>query len=241
MLKFSKGNAKLGKHIYTFSLLSGWTCPGANECLSKVVIRNDQRKVQDGPHTKFRCYSASEEALFPNTYNSRKHNTDLLKQANTVSAMSVLIQASLPNKADIVRIHAAGDFFNQRYFDAWLNVAKVQPNRLFYAYTKALKFWVASKNKIPNNFVLTASYGGRYDHLISEHNLRWVKVVYTKEEAERLGLEIDHDDSHAMKPGPNFALLIHGTQPAGSEASLAKTALKGEGSYSRKKGTTANV
>jgi len=34
-------------------------------------------------------------------------------------------------------------------------------------------------------------------------------------------LEIDHDDTHAAFGKENFALLIHGTQPAGSAASKA--------------------
>ena len=34
-------------------------------------------------------------------------------------------------------------------------------------------------------------------------------------------LEIDDDDSHAMEHGPSFALLIHGTQPAGTKAARA--------------------
>ena len=89
-----------------------------------------------------------------------------------------------------------------------------------------------------HNFVLTASYGGRDDHMIQEFNLRSAKVVFSEAEAAELGLEIDHDDSHAAKPSlrdKSFALLIHGTQPAGSEASTALKKLKGKGSYSRKK------
>jgi hypothetical protein len=90
---------------------------------------------------------------------------------------------------------------------------------------------------ILDNFVLTASYGGRADHMISELGLRSTTVVYSEAEAEKLGLEIDHDDSHAARPSlrnQDFALLIHGTQPKGSEAATALKALKGKGSYSRK-------
>ena len=68
--------------------------------------------------------------------------------------------------------------------------------------------------------------------------LRSAKVVFSEAEAEKLGLEIDHDDSHAARPSlrdQDFALLIHGTQPAGSEAAKALKELKGKGSYSRKK------
>ena len=87
LLKFGRGNAKLDElakqfecDVLTFSLLSGWTCPFAHECLSKVHVgKNGRRFVVDGPHTKFRCFSASQEALYTNVYESRKHNTDLLK------------------------------------------------------------------------------------------------------------------------------------------------------------------
>ncbi len=92
-----------------------------------------------------------------------------------------------------------------------------------------------------DNFILTASYGGRDDELIDQHGLRSAKVVFSETEAEELGLEIDHDDSHAARPSVknlDFALLVHGTQPKGSEASEALKALKGKGSYSRKKKLT---
>jgi hypothetical protein len=48
-------------------------------------------------------------------------------------------------------------------------------------------------------------------------------------------MEVDHDDSHAAMPGPSFALLIHGIQPKGSDAGKAVRALRGNGSYSRRK------
>jgi hypothetical protein len=94
---------------------------------------------------------------------------------------------------------------------------------------------------ILDNFILTASYGGRGDHLISELGLRSTTVVYSEAEAEKLGLAIDHDDSHAARPSlrnQDFALLIHGTQPKGTAAAAALKALKGKGSYSRKKNLT---
>ena len=72
--------------------------------------------------------------------------------------------------------------------------------------------------------------------MISEHNLRSTKVVFS--EAEAGNLDIDHDDSHAARPSlknQDFALLIHGTQPKGTEAAEALKELKGKGSYSRNK------
>ena len=58
--------------------------------------------------------------------------------------------------------------------------------------------------------------------LIEKHNLKSALVVNHPDEAERLQLEIDHDDSHAVaNDNLAFALLLHGTQKAGSEASNA--------------------
>ena len=82
--------------------------------------------------------------------------------------------------------------------------------------------------------------GGRDDSLIDSEGLRETVVVFSEAEAEEKGLEIDHDDSHAAVPDwefENFALLIHGTQPKGSEASKALQLLrknKVKHSYNRK-------
>jgi len=247
MLIFGSANAKLIKlqekfkrKLYTFSTLSGFCCPYAKDCDSRAIVGdNGKRTIKDGPHTKFRCFSASQEVLFTNVYESRKKNWDMLLTAkNCPVAMSTMIQASLPKKASIVRINVAGDFFTKAYFVAWLNAAANNPNVLFYAYTKSLPFWVWAKNEgiIPDNFILTASYGGYRDDLIDSHKLRFAKVVFSRNEAKNLGLPIDSDDSHAADPkksNESFALLLHGVQPKGSDASNALKKLKGDGSYGK--------
>ena len=159
--------------------------------------------------------------------------------------MVKLINGSLPENAGIVRIHVAGDFFSLPYMHAWYVVALMNPNTLFYAYTKSTSWWVGGINEFPilHNFVLTASMGGTQDHVTENYGLRKAVVVFSEAEAAELGLEIDHDDSHAAKPSlrnQDFALLIHGTQPAGSKAAQALKELKGKGSYSRKKKETVS-
>jgi hypothetical protein len=252
MLKWSHANAKTenltsvdaikpflanDRKVYSLDILSGWSCPFADECLSKVHLIDGKRVVKDGPNTKFRCFSASQEATYTNTYKARKHNFDLLR--NAFSPFS-LLNESMPKNLGVCRIHVAGDMFSQTYFDAWVQIAIRHPTRLFYAYTKSLKFWQTRRRKVRDipNFVLTASYGGRLDQMINRNRMRSAKVVFSEAEAEDKGLEIDHDDSHAADPSKrtqSFALLIHGIQPKGSEASTALKALKGKGSYARSK------
>jgi hypothetical protein len=233
LLKFNRGNAKLGKHIYTFSLPAGYSCPGAMHCLARAD--RDTGKIQDGPLNQFRCFAASDEAQYKNTRLQRWHNFELLK-GKSAFEMANLIEMSLPLKANIIRVHVSGDFFNQNYFDAWMIVARKNPLRTFYAYTKSLNLWVKTIGVIPKNFALNASRGGVHDALISQYNLKSAEVVFSIKEAKDKGLEIDHDDSHAYKSGKSFGLLIHGTQPAGSAASKALSALRKTGwtGYSRK-------
>ena len=234
MLKFSRRNAKLGLGVCSFSLPSGYTCPAALTCKSKAVRADGVTRVVDASSCKVRCFSASQEALYPSVYNARQYNLEQLRACGSSEAMANLIHNSLPNYKRI-RIHVGGDFYSQAYFDAWCMVARREPHRLFYAYTKSLNYWIARYDTIPPNLVLTASYGGRYDDLIERFKLRSCRIVYSKDEATKLGLPIDHDDSHAQQPFGDFALLLHGTQPKGSQAAQAKVRLQQAGwnGYSR--------
>jgi hypothetical protein len=236
-LKFGKGNAKLDKSIATFSLPAGFTCPGANICLSKAVTDKETGKtsIEDGPGIKFRCFAASQEVVYPGVRKARHHNFDLLKGLRNVSDMVALITSSLPTWAQIVRVHVSGDFFNQKYFDAWMQVAAKHPNLTFYAYTKSLKYWLDSKVAIPANFKLTASVGGKHDDLIHRFDLKYAEVL-SPEEAAVKGLEVDHTDEMAYASDKSFALLPHGIQPKGSYGSeVIKEMKKANVTYSYNK------
>jgi hypothetical protein len=114
-----------------------------------------------------------------------------------------------------------------------IDVARLLPDITMYAYTKSLGMWQSLYDYIPDNFYLTASYGGTLDYMIPREPKifkRYSRVVYTEQEAADLGLEIDHDDSHCLGDKP-FALLVHGTQRAGSEASKALSQRKKEGGF----------
>lgn len=262
MLKFSPTNAKTvalkvvfantylaGKRkVYSLDLSSGVSCPGAKDCKSMAVIDplTGRATIKDGPHCQFRCFSASQEVLFPALRKLRAHNFALIKSAKSVDKIVNLILNSLPSNAGVVRLHVGGDVFSLNYFKAIFKVARLRPTVLFYLYTKSLHHlkvglegWMAitdlAKGEILPNLLVTASRGGKYDNLIDELGIREAVVVNSEEEAATLGLTIDHDDSHASKTGGSFALLLHGTQPAGSPSAKALSALKkkGKGSYSR--------
>jgi len=234
LLKFTKGNAKLDTSIHIFSLPAGWSCGGALKCLSKADPETG--KIKDGKNTEFRCYAASQEALYKNVRDHRWYNFGLLRAMKSKDKMRELILKSLPKSAKIVRLHSSGDFFNEPYFLAWLETAKSRPDIHFYSYTKSLPFWIKHLDKIPKNMVLNASEGGKYDSLIEKFGLKYAKVVFSREEALKKRLQIDHDDSKAMKGNKSFALLLHGVQPGGTPAAKALSALRSTGftGYSKK-------
>lgn len=250
MLKFSDANAKtkslrelpeLQKYlanrrkVYSLDLPAGWSCPGACDCLARVHIVNGKRKLIDGPKTKFRCFSASQEVQYTNTHNLRQHNFNLIRKCRGYKSILNLLLQSLPKNLGVLRWHVSGDFFKLAYLQAAIELARIYPDRLFYAYTKSLPFLNEFKMLHPAsgvllpNFLMTGSRGGKYDDLLESIGIRTAKVVFD----ENTDLPIDHDDSHAATVGGDFALLVHNTQPPGSDAGKAVQALNGKGSYKR--------
>ena len=239
LLKFGFENAKL-KGIWHFSLPSGWTCPAATICMTRADKTTG--KISDGKDQEYRCYAAMDEARYPTVRKARWHNFDLLKNL-TKDEMVELISDSLPaglRRGGLLRVHIGGDFFKADYFQAWKEVAEKFSKITFYAYTKSIHIWEKFIKVIPDNFILTASVGGKFDEKIELLGLKNAKVFLSEEEAAMHNLEIDHDDSHAHEGKESFALLIHGQQKAGSKASLAQKALRQKGwtGYNHKKENT---
>lgn len=180
--------------VHEWNLPTGWTCPQADSCLVRVDMETGK---QTNLSREYRCYAASAER-YPEVRFSRWSNLDAARAGDL---------PELPDGADAVRIHASGDFFSQAYFDQWLDYARQRPDVDFWAFTKSVHFWARRLESIPPNLVLTASLGGKQDHLVDVYALRYARVVYSRMEAEILGLDIDTNDDLARKPGPPFALL----------------------------------
>ena len=238
LLQVAKSNQKFRKldasrRVLSISMRAGHTCPFARDCLARVDIVNGKRELVFGDNTEFVCFSAAQEHQYTGTYEARERNELLLKQAkkNGVGSVSELIERSLLNKMTrkqrrgaepvLIRIHISGDFFALWYLDAWICVANRHPEWTLYAYTKALPLVRKRLEIIPSNLRLIASRGGTHDHLINVLGLREARVVFSKKEAETLGLPVDIDDSLAAYGDGDFALYIHGRQKKGTLAARA--------------------
>ena len=242
LLKFSTGNGKL-KNRLIFNIPAGYACPHAGVC--KTMADRTTGQILDLPQftgteaDEYRCFAAMAETR-PTVRQARWHNWDLIRETmymdgDQATLIHDLIELSLlaQPKRDLIRIHESGDYWTENYMKAWILTAQEHPDIKFYSYTKSLGMWYQLKDLMPSNFYLTASCGGTLDYLIPKYPdvfKRVAYVVYTEEEAAERGLSIDHDDSHCLGDKP-FALLVHGSQRAGSDAMAALTKRKKEGGF----------
>lgn len=192
----------------SWSLPSGTTCPGALHCLARADRVTG--KIWNGPHQKFKCYSAVTER-FPSVRQRLWLNFEAVKGKSAAEVADVL--ECMPRKTQRVRIHTAGDYFSQEYFDGWLLFCARHSDVHFWAFTKSLNFWIARLGQIPSNLILQASKGGRHDDLIAEHGLKYAEVVWSEAEAAAKGLAIDRDDYLAAYGSKPFALLENFSAP----------------------------
>ena len=229
-------NAKL-KGIWHYSLPSGWTCPGAKNCLTKADRQTgkitDLQVAVNG--VAYRCYAAGMESTYPSVRKARWDNFDKIKKAKTVTGMTELICRSIPEGLQkiggFLRVHIGGDFFSYDYFVAWMEAAKQFPRVVFYSYTKSVQFLARymKEHGLPENYVFTCSSGSKFDNLVDGLGVKKASVFFSQEEADALDLEVDHTDALAIHGAENFALLLHGVQPKGSDSAEALKKLKKSG------------
>lgn len=107
------------------------------------------------------CYAKKAEKAYPAVLPSRERNLAESKKAEfAVNMTETILQIAKGTKKKniIVRIHESGDFYNQSYVNAWLEImdnCKADRRIKFIAYTKSFKFFDGVK--LPKNFSLRAS------------------------------------------------------------------------------------
>ena len=107
-------NGKQAAIANTFGLPAGkaYSCPGATSICESV------------------CYAGKLEKLFPGVKTNLLHNWELLRNADMETMFSLINDIIIEFKNDcnnkdapkLFRIHWDGDFFNDFYTYAWMNV-----------------------------------------------------------------------------------------------------------------------
>lgn len=109
------GNSKVGE-VWTFSLPSFITCPGAS------------------PWCRKHCYAWRLERLRPSCRLAYTRNLALSLEPDRF--VPYVLEA-LPKDAPLVRIHVGGDYYDREYADAWYDICEARPDTHFWGYTRS--------------------------------------------------------------------------------------------------------
>lgn len=142
----SNGNKKLVSNDETRFIV--WNLPARTTCPYRTA------------HCSQFCYAVKAEKAYPTVYPARKRNFEESRKPDFVERMLyTILKTRMHSKAKrvIVRIHESGDFYNQEYTNAWLEIARrCQGERIkFVCYTKSLPYFDGVE--LPKNFSLRAS------------------------------------------------------------------------------------
>ena len=123
------GNAKLGKGVWTFSLL-----PGTG--FYKAMINGSPVETKGTCCCDcVGCYAKTGFFNMPSVINSLVIKTALCRMCLDFVKRAIMAQIEADN-IKLCRIHAAGEFFSAEYIELWQEVAKAFPACLFWSYTK---------------------------------------------------------------------------------------------------------
>jgi len=188
-MKKSGGLRTFNFGIPAYKSRSGFkTCPLAGECAKG-------------------CYATMGAYNYPVVSNAYERRLELTKSDNFVE----VIDAEIKRKKLIqrVRIHDSGDFYNKKYFEKWIEIAYLNPKIEFYAYTKMVS--MVKRYKLPVNFTIIFSFGGKQDSMIDVNRDRHSQVFSEQSELLRSNyIDASHDDNLALTENIKVGLIYHG-------------------------------
>jgi Gene product 88 len=156
------------------------------------------------------CYARERAYSWPKVKAKHHLNFIATQSDGFIDAMSLEVKL---NRADLVRIHDAGDFYSTEYLEKWIAIAKQNPGVIFYAYTKMVD--MLKKRKLfadfPQNFKVIFSLGGKEDSKINQETDRHSRVFPTLDALLAAGyVDTSHDDTLAIGGNPKIGLVYHG-------------------------------
>lgn len=147
------GNAKLGKGVYTFSILAG------NALKTYTINGKEYELLATCPCNCPGCYAQNGCYRFPSCKESLARKTFLVRNFPEFVRNAIIAQIKA-DKIKLCRIHAAGDFYGLEYVKVWKDICAACPDCVFWGYTK---FQAAEKafQAVPNcNIVKSVLPGG---------------------------------------------------------------------------------
>lgn len=184
--KLKKTSKTNNLRIFNFGIPAQDTCIWAGEC-------------------KKYCYASKGTYIWSNVKPAFKRRLEATKQDNFPQ---VMIDEIVKRKADIIRIHDSGDFYSREYLHKWFKVMDSLPQVKFYAYSKSLP--LLDGIKLPDNFTLIKSEGGKRDDLIDPSIDRHARIFKTEAELIASGYaNASENDLIAIGDNPKIGLIAH--------------------------------
>ena len=198
-VSLSTTNSKLAKDgIASFNLVPIETCPGAGSCAKYCY-------ADTGSYLRF----------WKTTMPPRVANWLASQKPDFVEKMNAMFgDVKKKGKIKAIRVHDSGDFYSPDYIKKWTEIARANPELMFYAYTKShhpkLREHLNELEKLPN-FNVVQSLGSKYDHLIDPSKPH--AVVFPDEASMKKAGYADamaSDLAAADKNNRKVGLYIHG-------------------------------
>lgn len=124
------GNSKVGKNVFTFSILP----------TSQMFSVGDEQIKGTCPCTCRDCYGTKGCCAYKSSILCYAQNTIMVRNHLTFLRNAILAQIEA-DKIDTVRIHAVGDFDgNAEYVQMWKDIIRMNPAVRFWTYTKYKEF-----------------------------------------------------------------------------------------------------
>lgn len=179
------------------------TCPNAGQCAAG-------------------CYARMGTYQFGNVKVAHEVKLELTQSETFVPQMIAEIERWLKKRKVThlkVRIHDAGDFYNETYLNKWLEIMnhfKTNNNVSFYAYTKMVEMFrkYQNENLIPVSFRVIFSFGGKQDKLINIETDFHSKVFESVESLIEAGYQDGTEDDMVAAIGTSkkVGLAYHGAK-----------------------------
>jgi hypothetical protein len=167
------------------------------------------------------CYARSGTYAFSNVKSAHEAKLELTQKDEFVQLMIEEIESWLKKKSVsklYIRIHDSGDFYSLDYWGRWRSIMihfESNDRVRFYAYTKQVVMFKMEKNsnRIPSNFNLIFSFGGKQDHLIDITKDAHAKVFESIKSLNDAGyIDGTSDDLVAAHGTQKIGLVYHGAK-----------------------------
>jgi len=151
------------------------TCPNAGICAKLCYARNGTYLFSNvlKAHTRNLMFVLENETGWFDAMNTelkskrmKPKQPRLLPDGLSLDDLDPWMRSWFESGHPAIRIHDAGDFYDEHYLRLWIKLAEENPQLLFYAYTKEVAMFKAF-GVFPINFRYLFSTGGLQDDLIT--------------------------------------------------------------------------